>query len=898
MYKGLKLGHFYFACCFLLGWIAIPKQATAQFLYWDYHNILNEERQSGARPDMAMDESGNFHLTYWHKDEDRLIYAFRAEGTTTWSYEYVDQSNSNGFVSAIALDAAGTPHLVFMENDNGIARYRYAFRAGPNNWSIEPIPDSPTRGWGYYGTNSSINVSDRIQHSADILIQANGNPQISFFGGWVAPNAFPDCVQGSQYDLRMHQATKIFGQWFVDDFGEVLDLKESCGENNNNPFPLPRGDRYGEFCNLVQKTNGNMEAYTVSKFNNNVLRFTTQGNDTTWNFGQVDSIFGNLDSTPFFWDWSYRFFTFNGLSATVDPNDQVHLAYGMSLNYGENFCCVPQMAKLIYARIINGDTAYRIALGDSGSYTYRTYTSLATQGTDSVYLVYADLSTFQLKMYESIDSGQTWVQDTIAELIALSQSPVSISNDSLHVLFFDSQKESLILGHRSLSGGDWRMEPVTESQNHGESLDGKVVAVNGDTIGHLAFNDGFLGKLFYSTGSANGGWSYQVEELGQAGGRVDAVSFGLGSGQEPCIAYSGGMEGDLRLASRTGSNWSYEIVDSAANVSFTDLAVSALDTLHIVYYSDNRNCLLHASRHLNQSNWKLDSLPCDSLPAGEWPSLVIDANEVPHVAFYDDGGLQLMYARRNPANFVWETDTVLTGVASPVGKFNSLKLDANGLPKIAFLDEQQTDVLLAEQDLAGDWAVIKVDSGAVTNIGRPTELVLDQFDKVWIAYNYFTNFEKIKLMHRDGAIWREVAVSSQGRIANAFHFEIIGGDLYLLGKKNELQNTGVAMLRSLGGVFVESEAPRLDSEFFTFFNFPNPFTSETTLQLELEVPQTLSIDVYNLHGKHIQNVMSNQKLVAGTHQFEFEGKGLVSGIYLCILDNGNSRLTRKLVVGN
>lgn len=894
MTHGFRLDRISLACLLLVAGLCLGQRVSAQFLYWNYHNILDEQRESGARPDMAMDDSGNFHVVYWQQDEDRLIYAFRAEGSAVWTREYVDAGRPNGYISAIAVDGSGIPHVVYMENDNFVARYRYARRAGPNNWLVEAIPDDPVRGWGEYGPNGPVNVSDRVQHSADILIQPGGDPQVVFFDGWASPSAFPDCTPSSNYGFRMHQATKLFGQWYVGDLGLVPDVENSCGEGAN-PYPLPRGDRYGEFGKVVQLGNGDLEAYAVSKFNNNVLRFRTTSSDTTWVYGQVDSLGGNL--FPPWWSWSQRFFTFNGLDATVDRNNEVHLAYGISFNYGENFCCVGDVNKLVYARIVDGDTAYRYSLGDSANFTYRNYTSLATQGTDSVYLVYADLTTFQLKMYESVDSGKTWAHDTIADFLALSRSPVAISNDSLRVLYYDSGTESLTLAHRWLGGGAWRYEPLTTSQLHGESLDGTVVAVAGDTVGYVAFNDGFLGKLFFAAGTANGAWNFQVEELDQAGGQVKAVSFALGPVQEPCVAFASGASGDLRLAVYSNNAWNYETVDTAANVAFTDVAVSAQDTLHLVYYDDNLNCLRHASRHFAQTQWRYDSIPCDSLPVGEYPSLVVDAAGVPHVSYYDDGGLQLLYARRNPVGFAWEVDTVYQAVPSAVGKFNSLRLDANGRPVIAFLDEQRTDVLLAEQDAQGAWTLSTVDSSSVTSIGRPTRLSLDQFGKPWVAYNYYTNFDRVRLMHRDPD-WREVAVSSQGQIARAFVFEIIGGDLFILGKKNEEGNTGVAMLHAPGGVFVEREAPQPEPTGFVLSNYPNPFTGRTTFRLELEAPQTLSLEILDLHGKRVGQLLDHRKCSAGIHTFEYRADGLAPGVYLCVVSNGQSRQVKKLVVGN
>ncbi len=878
--------------CLLAGWVLVHQALPGQFLAWDYTNILDEVRESGARPDMEIASDGSIHITYWHAIEDKAIYTYQnAQGA--WQREYIDVTHSNGYVNEMVLDANETPHVVFMENSNGVAQYRYAYRVGVDNWVVEQIPGDQTDGWGQYGPNAPLVASQRLQHGADILIESDGTPQIIFFDGWLAPGAFPSCSNSSNYDLQLIQATKFGGQWLVKEMPDVPDVHQSCG-TTQMPFSLPKGDRFGEFPCLVERANGDFEAYAASKFNNHIVEFETQQNDTTWSLIVADSVYNHVDSAS--WYWARRFFTFNGLSATVDRDDNVHMAYGSSFNYGDNFFGLTFTNTLIYRRFIEPDSVYTFSFDTVGSYTYRNYTDIATRGVDSIYLVYADLSEFEVRMWESVDAGLTWTQDTILPLLAAAQSPARIYGDSIHIAVFDAVNEHLLICRRNLGGGEWAIDTITSSQNHGQSLDGEVVEVGGDTVAHLAFNDGFNGKLFYGTGAISNNWNYNIEELTLAGSNANAVSMALSSTQFPLIAYAAGAFGDARLAIKNGPFWQYEIVDSSVNATFTDIAVSDLDTIHYVFYDENRNCLRYQSRHLNGTAWASDSIDCDTLKVGQWPSLVLDG-EVPHVAYYDDTGLQLKYAFRDPLTRIWEIDTVYTRIPSGVGKFCSLKLNSAGLPKIAFLDEQNTAVVLSEKNAAGTWEHTVVDSGQVSNIGRPTELVIDQFDKVWIAYNYNFNFDRAKLLHRD-SIWREVAVSSQGQIADEFHFEIIGGDLFILGKKTELQNTGLAMLHAPRGLFVYRNEPVDLSKIIQVDNYPNPFDQNTTFRLQLDRPEVLTLTIYDLNGREVGRVVDHQKLNAGMHTFGWDAHNLSPGIYPYVLENGNSRMVKKLVIAH
>ncbi|MEM7038148.1 MAG: T9SS type A sorting domain-containing protein, partial [Bacteroidota bacterium] len=432
----------------------------------------------------------------------------------------------------------------------------------------------------------------------------------------------------------------------------------------------------------------------------------------------------------------------------------------------------------------------------------------------------------------------------------------------------------------------------------GQSIDAEIVASGGDTINHMAFNDNFQEKLFYATGSKNNNWNWAVTQLDTGTSRIHSVSTALTTSNEPVVAYAGGDNLDLRIAQHMGGTWHYQIVDSARNVGFTDMEISPGDTIHIVYYDDNEDCLKYAWRHASDSAWFYDYVDCGNQPVGLYPSLELDAQEQPAVAYFDEYAQNLKYAVRNPATRAWNIDSVYDAGASAVGKFVSLELGPGDQPMLAFLEEQSTSIYYAERNLAGLWDVTVVDSLPVSNIGRPIDLEVDGFGNPWIAYNFYTNFDKVKLVRRDSATWNEVAVSSTGRIANAFDFAILGGDLYITGKKNEVQNSGVGMLYAGGGLFVEAPEPTLLSETTEILNYPNPFSSGTTFRIESEKAQVLSLHVYDLYGKKVATVLEERKLSAGNHEFYYDANGLAPGIYLYEVTDGISRMVHKLVISN
>lgn len=63
-------------------------------------------------------------------------------------------------------------------------------------------------------------------------------------------------------------------------------------------------------------------------------------------------------------------------------------------------------------------------------------------------------------------------------------------------------------------------------------------------------------------------------------------------------------------------------------------------------------------------------------------------------------------------------------------------------------------------------------------------------------------------------------------------------------------------------------------------NYPNPFNPTTNLQFETEQAGFISIQVYDIQGRLVREVVQNQLFNAGLHTLGFDGTGLSSGQYI------------------
>jgi Domain of unknown function (DUF5122) beta-propeller len=76
---------------------------------------------------------------------------------------------------------------------------------------------------------------------------------------------------------------------------------------------------------------------------------------------------------------------------------------------------------------------------------------------------------------------------------------------------------------------------------------------------------------------------------------------------------------------------------------------------------------------------------------------------------------------------------------------------------------------------------------------------------------------------------------------------------------------------------------------------PNPFRASTRLRFALAGPETVSLSVYDVAGREVATLLTRERMGPGTHQVEFRGTGLPSGVYLCRLQAGGRAQTARIV---
>ena len=84
-------------------------------------------------------------------------------------------------------------------------------------------------------------------------------------------------------------------------------------------------------------------------------------------------------------------------------------------------------------------------------------------------------------------------------------------------------------------------------------------------------------------------------------------------------------------------------------------------------------------------------------------------------------------------------------------------------------------------------------------------------------------------------------------------------------------------------------------------NYPNPFNPKTTIKYAVPQSGSVSLVVYDVLGKEIATLLSNEQMEIGEHEVQFDASQFPSGVYfyrLSVTQNGNVLYneTKKLVL--
>ncbi|MCU7504043.1 MAG: T9SS type A sorting domain-containing protein [Ignavibacteria bacterium] len=79
-------------------------------------------------------------------------------------------------------------------------------------------------------------------------------------------------------------------------------------------------------------------------------------------------------------------------------------------------------------------------------------------------------------------------------------------------------------------------------------------------------------------------------------------------------------------------------------------------------------------------------------------------------------------------------------------------------------------------------------------------------------------------------------------------------------------------------------------------NYPNPFNPVTKIRISLPEESSVSLTIYNLLGREVKTILKNEKLKRGVYEYNWEGIGLPSGVYICRMQANNANMLKKMIL--
>jgi hypothetical protein len=86
------------------------------------------------------------------------------------------------------------------------------------------------------------------------------------------------------------------------------------------------------------------------------------------------------------------------------------------------------------------------------------------------------------------------------------------------------------------------------------------------------------------------------------------------------------------------------------------------------------------------------------------------------------------------------------------------------------------------------------------------------------------------------------------------------------------------------------------SEFNLYQNYPNPFNPTTQIAFKIDKANKISMKIYDIAGQLVKTVIDNKNYTAGAHVVTIDMADNSSGVYFTVLNNGNKKLVRKMML--
>jgi len=343
-----------------------------------------------------------------------------------------------------------------------------------------------------------------------------------------------------------------------------------------------------------------------------------------------------------------------------------------------------------------------------------------------------------------------WASEDVAGNLNVASSTIAMDRDwkgMPHIAYLEDDVLGPEYVYTSRDCGAWSVT-VLDAASGGASIDIGVPS-NGLAVVAYAKREEEEAEVWFADKAV--GWEPERIATRQAsfpGGvvlAVDAsdgvnVAFGTAPDCSNCLAVP-----DVRFARKSGGSWSVaaEPIDQGGTPA---IAIAPSGLIGVCYLRGNDVRL--ASSTDNGATWDIETVVTEVTTGNKQPALVYDASSVAHICYCADDTLRYLYG---PS---WGQESVdgAPGSAMRRGAYSSIKIGADGYPRISYYDVYPGDVRYARKHGLG-WTIDAADR--IQDVGQSGSLELTWADEPMIAY----------LQKSTGAL--KLAAGGESKVPNA-----------------------------------------------------------------------------------------------------------------------------------
>jgi hypothetical protein len=291
-------------------------------------------------------------------------------------------------------------------------------------------------------------------------------------------------------------------------------------------------------------------------------------------------------------------------------------------------------------------------------------------------------------------------------------------NGTIYIAFENGPPDTIFITS-SANGTDWANATVAaSSQGTGLSL-----ALNSTGTPHISYGVDNATKFAFQNTT---GWDQKAIDPEDPFTASTSIEFD--SQDQPHVSYLKGTDPlKIRYAKRNETgHWRIEdaVSDSTIDKFFTSMTLDSDDKPHIVYLINEH--LYYSTR--NNSSWTNEEL-VDETSTFQRNDIALDQTDEVHISYFDNTNAELRYTRLSE-NVSYVID-INPNAATPIGKYNSIEVDSDNNPHIAYSGKNGTSLKYAYHN-GTDWKGWTVDSNATGKLS--VSLVLDNADNPHISY--------------------------------------------------------------------------------------------------------------------------------------------------------------------